>query len=438
MKKRVSTLIGALIVLLSFNSCAKSEQANVSVDGKIDQNIKATLTFATWDNEAVLLYDELDIEGKFQEKYPNVSIEIEEFKDDEEYFNSMRIRMSADELPDVMFVPPKRFSVFKEYMSDLSSLEATKNNRLAEGYRMDGKIIGIPEKLGGDYVFYWKDSFENAGVSVPTTWDEFVTTADTLQKTYGATDENYMAIAMGAKDGWPMYPLMEYGPASFSGTGAYWDHMASVDEPFAEGEPIRDAYTKIHDLLSKGVLGKDPLGIGYDQALSLFLNKRAGMMIDSSLGLAKIKNSGIDLTELRSFYLPFTSADGVFNHGVQGSFFLGVPNTSKNVALAHEFVEFYFAEIYPDYITRLSSESTMSNVSKDKDPVMVYADENAEGMELVMYKAGGDDFTAITSEIKFDYNKLGGEMLMSGFDLDARFNEINAQWKAARSKLGIK
>lgn len=77
--------------------------------GALDPNIKATLTFATWDNEAMDLYDELDLEGRFQELYPNVNIEIEEFKDDDEYFNQMKIRASAGELPDLMYLQTPLF-----------------------------------------------------------------------------------------------------------------------------------------------------------------------------------------------------------------------------------------------------------------------------------------------------------------------------------------
>ena len=143
--------------------------------GALDPNIKATLTFATWDNEAMDLYDELDLEGRFQELYPNVNIEIEEFKDDDEYFNQMKIRASAGELPDLMYLQTRFFPVFKDYMVDLSDTKAAANNLLAEDVKADGRIIGIPEKLAGDYVYYWADVFEGADVSVPHTWEEFVT-----------------------------------------------------------------------------------------------------------------------------------------------------------------------------------------------------------------------------------------------------------------------
>lgn len=427
--KKLIALCLTLAMVLTMTGAALAE---------LDTNVKATLTFATFDNEAMLLFDELDIEGRFQELFPRVSIEIEEFKDDDEYFKQMKIRASANELPDVMYLQTRYFPVFKNYMVDLSALEATKNNVMAESYAVDGVVLGIPEKRSEDYVFYWADMFEEAGVSVPKTWEELNTVLETLQNYYGAKDPNFAAIAVGMKDSWPVYPFMEYAPASFSGNGTYWDLMATQDAPFAEGTEIREAYTKVYNLFSKGVLGADPLGIGYDQALSLFLNKSACMMADNSMGLAKIKNSGVDLTNLKTFYMPYTTEDGSFNHIVQGDFFMGVTNTSENQELAKAFVEFFFSEAwYPDYISRLASDSTMATVHKDKDPYMVFADQEQPELTVVGYVGGGDDYTAIVNESKWDYCKLGAEMVMEGFDLEAAFDELNAKWAAAREKLGM-
>lgn len=427
--KKLIALCLTLAMVLTMTGAALAE---------LDTNVKATLTFATFDNEAMLLFDELDIEGRFQELFPRVSIEIEEFKDDDEYFKQMKIRASANELPDVMYLQTRYFPVFKNYMVDLSALEATKNNVMAESYAVNGVVLGIPEKRSEDYVFYWADMFEEAGVSVPKTWEELNTVLETLQNYYGAKDPNFAAIAVGMKDSWPVYPFMEYAPASFSGNGTYWDLMATQDAPFAEGTEIREAYTKVYNLFSKGVLGADPLGIGYDQALSLFLNKSACMMADNSQGLAKIKNSGVDLSNLKTFYMPYTTEDGSFNHIVQGDFFMGVTNTSENQELAKAFVEFFFSEAwYPDYISRLASDSTMATVHKDKDPYMVFADQEQPELTVVGYVGGGDDYTAIVNESKWDYCKLGAEMVMEGFDLEAAFDELNAKWAAAREKLGM-
>lgn len=104
---------------------------SASAAGALDPNIKATLTFATYDNEAMDLYEEMDLEGRFQELYPNVNIEIEEFKDDAEYFNQMKIRASAGELPDLMYLQTRYYPVFKDYMVDLSHTQAAANTHRA-------------------------------------------------------------------------------------------------------------------------------------------------------------------------------------------------------------------------------------------------------------------------------------------------------------------
>ena len=160
-------------------------------------------------------------------------------------------------------------------------------------------------------------------------------------------------------------------------------------------------------------------------------------MIDNSMGLAKIKASGVDLSELKSFYVPYTGEDGTINHIAQGDFFMGVTTNSENPELAKAFLEFYFNDFYPDYVQKLSSDSTMTTAEKEKDPYMAYADEVQTNVNIVAYMGGADDYTAIVNESKFDYNKVGTEMLTEGFDLEAAFDQLNADWSAAREKLGM-
>lgn len=173
-----------------------AEAANADLEG--------SLVFAIWDNNLMEYIESNDMAGKFQEKYPNAEIEVEKLKDDSEYWNSMKMRTSANQLPDVMFNKPFTLSRFQDYLLDLSDLEATKNNTLAAGYALDGKVLGVPMTMGYEYVYYWKDMFAAAGVEVPTTWDEFKTAAETLQAHFGKDDPDFMAIALGAKDEWPI------------------------------------------------------------------------------------------------------------------------------------------------------------------------------------------------------------------------------------------
>lgn len=422
-------------------SQAPTSAAAASQAGRAEQKeaLAGTLVFTIWDNNLMDYIDANDMVGKFQEKYPDADIEVEKIKDDSEYWNSMKMRTSANQLPDVMFNKPFTLARFKDYLVDLSDLEAAKNNALAAGYAMDGKILGVPMTAGYEYVYYWKDMFAEAGVEVPTTWEELETAAQTLQDYFGKDNADFMAIALGAKDEWPDYPYMEFMPALEGGNGQNWNDMAKTDAPFADGTDIGKAYHKVNELFNMNVFGKDPLGMGNDQVTSLFAQKKAAIIALGDWGLQNIQSGTDDYSQLGTFYLPVRdSKEDPFRVIVQGDSFMGVTTHSKNPELAKAFVEWFYSEDwYPGYINFVSSSSSMTNFPKEKDPILAEADAQQPDMELVMYDGGGDDFQAIQNEIAFDYKKLGAQMFTDGFDLDAELEGLNSKWAAARTKLGI-
>ena len=421
---------------------SKGEETTAAAASNVEVNedLEGDLVFAIWDNNLMDYIDQNDMAGKFQEAYPNINIEVEKIKDDSEYWNAMKMRASANQLPDVMFNKPFTLSRFKDYLIDLSDLDATRNNELAAGYGLDGKILGIPMTAGYEYVYYWKDMFEEAGVEVPTTWDQLKEVSRTLQDYYGKDNPDFMAIALGAKDEWPDYPFMEFMPALEGGNGQNWNDMAKTDAPFAADTDIAKAYQKAYDMFTSGVFGKDPLGLGSDQATALFAQKQAAITALGDWGLQNIQNGTDDYSQLGTFYLPARNTEsGPFRVIVQGDSFMGITTHSKNPEAAKAFVEWFYSDAwYPGYINFVTSASSMTNFPKEKDPVLAEADAAQPDMELVMYDGGGDDFQAIQNETAFDYKKLGAEMFTKGFDLTARLDELNTKWAAARQKLGIR
>ena len=70
MKKLLAVFL-SLAMIFAMAACSgnsENMQQGSSAEG-LDPNIKATLTFGTWDADAMRLYDELDIEGRFQQLY---------------------------------------------------------------------------------------------------------------------------------------------------------------------------------------------------------------------------------------------------------------------------------------------------------------------------------------------------------------------------------
>lgn len=137
MKKKILCSLLAAAMLCGLTGCngdgGSGDGGSGSGNGGNSGGLSGKLVFAIWDNNLMEYIEANDMEGKFREKYPNAEIEVEKIKDDSEYWNSMKMRASANQLPDVMFNKPFTLSRFQEYLLDLSDTEACKNNTLAEG-----------------------------------------------------------------------------------------------------------------------------------------------------------------------------------------------------------------------------------------------------------------------------------------------------------------
>lgn len=434
MKKKV--LISLFVALASMTFVfANGAQEAASADP-----YSGSITFTIWDNNLNTFIEENDMVGKFQEVYPNADIEVEKIKDDSEYWNAMKMRSSANQLPDVMFNKPFTLARFKDFLIDLSDTDAARNNLLASGYTIDGKTLGIPLTSGYEYVFYWKDMFTAAGVEVPSTWPEFVQACKDLQAFHSKANPDFIALGVGLKDEWPDYPFMEFMPSCINGNGQIWNTMATQDKPFSQGNDITTAYTRIYELFTSGVLGKDPLGLGNDQITNLFAAKKVSIMPSGDWSLQNIVNAGADISQLGTFYLPVRMQESdPYNVIVQGDSFMGVTTHSKNPELAKAFIEWFYSDAwYPSYIQYVSSASSMKTVEKAKNPILAESDANCPDLKLVMYGGSGDDFTAIQNETAFDYKKLGAQMMTDGFVLQDAFDSLNEKWTNARTKLEIK
>ena len=272
--------------------------------------------------------------GKFQEKYPDIDVEIEKIKDDSEYWNAMKMRASANQLPDVMFNKTFTLARFKEYLLDLSDTEAAKNNELAAGYAIDGKILGIPMTSGYEYVYYWKDMFKEAGVEVPTTWGEFEDVAKTLQDYYGKDNANFMAIACGFKDEWPDYPYMEFMPALESGNGQNWNTM-QLRMSLSPREQTSTKHTARLMNCSTPVSWARILWVWVpirQPHCSLPSRQPSSHWVTGDSRISK--NQAEDTSELGAFYLPTrnTTSDP-YNVIVQGDSFMGVTTHSRTPKL---------------------------------------------------------------------------------------------------------
>lgn len=179
------TLAAALSAALLLASC--SSQAAEDDPGEAAPE---TADLRVWINGADTPQEARDwLKQTFEEDHPGSTLTIEE-QEWEGLVERLTTALSSEsETPDVVEVGNTQAATFTTAgaFSDLTGmLEELGGDDLLPGFveagTADGVTSAVPYYAGSKYVFYRKDLFEESGLEVPTTTEEFVQAAITLKE----------------------------------------------------------------------------------------------------------------------------------------------------------------------------------------------------------------------------------------------------------------
>lgn len=422
MIKKNSILLAVSFFLLSVSL--------LSANGQSEAEEKVTLKFVTWDN---ILYDYMIVENPISELYtqthPNVEIEIEKSKDSESFEQTMQIRAAAGELPDILPLKPYMLEKYKDLMLSLNDHPSVSENKFAELYAIDDSIIGLPIASFNEFVYYRKSIFKELGLSIPKTWGEYIDLLVSIKE-----NGKYTPLAMGLKDAWPVYPFNEYMPLLESGTGNYYNEMATMDAPFTKGKPFYKTYSRIQDMMDLDIMGSDPLGLGWDQAKTQFAAGEAVLLAAGQWFISDFTDSlGGDVNDLGIFFLPVRDSISEPQYAtVMADTFLGIPKDGKNIDASKEFIQWFFDEYYEQILPSLGVSSVVEGLEVSGNPVLEQVAQ-LDQPEFILVEADGADFTGIKNNIQFDVKKIGQEMASGYYDsFDVLMQKLNELWADAK------
>jgi multiple sugar transport system substrate-binding protein len=155
-----------------------------------------------------------------------------------------------------------------------------------------GQTYGLPHRLGGGFFYFRKDLFEQYGISVPETVDEFAAAARAL-----TLDEN----GDGRTDVWGLLQRAKEPQATVGDFMRYiymhGGRILSEDQTrVALGDgPALEALQLWVDLLDEGVLPPDITAIGRDEQIGLMQQGRVAM----TLGFTAYYSSFVDPVQSR-------------------------------------------------------------------------------------------------------------------------------------------
>ena len=179
----------------------------------------------------------------------------------------------------------------------------------------DGNIYSVPVNIHrANVMWFVPDKLAEWGVEAPTTWDEFLTTAATLE------GKGVTPLAMGEQ--WTSMHLFEtvmIGSLGADGWAALWDGSGDWT-----GSDVTDALNTFADVLD--TTNDDASTLAWDQAAQLVIDGDAAFTIMGDWAEGYFKSKGLE-PETGFGWAPAPGTDGIFDF-LSDSFVL--PVNAKN------------------------------------------------------------------------------------------------------------
>jgi len=209
MKKRIAGVVAvAAAAALSLTACSGgSTTAESSGPAATDTAANAGTTVTLWlagSDTPDPLRDYLKKEFK---KETGATLKIEEQAWGDLVTKATTAMSDADTTPDVVEVGNTQSPTFTYAgaFRDLSGMyDELGGDKLLQSFvtagEADGKKYTLPYYFGSRYMFYRKDVYQEAGVSVPKTLDEFNETVATIAKKNPRDIKNFSGFFLGGQD----------------------------------------------------------------------------------------------------------------------------------------------------------------------------------------------------------------------------------------------
>lgn len=328
LKKVMALILSAVMLTGAVSGCSTQKE-----EKKEDGSGKIQLEFFTQKREAVDTFNKIIEEFNISQNEIVVTQNIVP-----DPTSILMSRAATNDLPDIIQVGGMQDSNTMQFMKeghflDLSGLTCLDNvvDNYKESIKFQGKNYVVPISANFSGVFYNKDKFEEAGYSVPATYDELIAIAEDIK------EKGETPFLFPDKDAWTLVQCWEDnidGSARGDRKPTY-DKLAAGETTFQEDSLFQESLQKVVDIRSYGQ--PDTLALGYDQAISDFATGKSYMFMQGIWALPSIKKASSQLN-VGMFSFPSNDGDTKVSMGIDVN--LAVSSKCKNAEAAKKFIEF--------------------------------------------------------------------------------------------------
>ena len=393
-KKLICTLMAGALLVGTVTGCGSSSEGDSSAKGT-----ELELFSSKAENKDILQ----KLVDKFNETHEDVTIKITAPAD---AGTVLKTRMAKNDMPDIVMMGGDNNYTEVEsagMLVDLSDQDYISN--IQDSYMQmvydvnkdkEEKAYGVPYATNASGVIYNVDKFEELGLEIPKTWDEFIDVLDQIK------DAGEQPLLMTYKDAWTslcpwnsMAPDLQ--PEEFTD-----DRKEGKTTFVGTHEEIVEKYLTLLDYAQD-----DFMGLTYDDGNKAFANGDSVMIINGNWAINQYKSANADLN-VNMFALP-ASNDESKNYVTSGvDVLLGVCKDSTNEDMAKEFVSFMMEpENAQTYIDDQFAFSAIKGVEQNNETVAGVKEDIANGKVANFpdhYYPSGFDLSALISEMCLNYS----------------------------------
>ncbi|MCQ2549578.1 MAG: extracellular solute-binding protein [Lachnospiraceae bacterium] len=338
-KKIISLLLATTMVATTIVGCGtKTDSQETTKDATAtkeevgEQEIsgeQVTLRMSYWNSEDTMsaLLDYLAT------AVPEVKIEYQ-FVDNDNYNTVVDTQLSAEEGPDIICESPG--SALKHarlgYLQELNYLGDRYSDAGTSVYSYNDNVYALPGISWFEGIYFNKDLFEENGIDLPKTFDEYISVCKKFQ------EMGIKPLAAGLMSWEPMLKnSMAFVAAEYLSADGK-DFGSKLREGQAQLEGTWNPYIeKWSEMISEGIYTKDMLGIDHTQAMDEFATGKAAMFCSGPWDCEAIMEKN---PEMNLDMMPFfgTQASDGWLIGGPGCGF-AINASSKNVDLAKKVLE---------------------------------------------------------------------------------------------------
>jgi raffinose/stachyose/melibiose transport system substrate-binding protein len=274
--KSFATVLTTVVVASSLAACGSGNTNNNGGTNTTPQNStdapakKVTISLLVDNVQDTVNMANAYVEA-FQNKYPNITVELETRPGGTEGDNIVKTRLATGDMADVFFY--NSGSLMQALTPEKNMLDLTNESFQADimdsfqsTVSYNGKVFGVPvgsTNAGG--WFYNKKVYADLGLKVPMTWSELIANNEAIKAAGVVTP-----VIGTYKDTWTsqLVVLADYYNVQAQVPG-FADDFTAHKSTIAGTPATLRSFEKLQELYDKGFMNKDMLATTYDAGLKM-------------------------------------------------------------------------------------------------------------------------------------------------------------------------